>query len=162
MFPPVPHPSRDDTMYSVTVELPPHLEAELSRYVEADEMTSKTLLIHEALYVARATMWSQDALLNEVREKIDRGLQDLDSGRTVEVTPAYWERFRQQAERSLQAIRALQAQGHMGNLLLPVELYDFIAARIAAGAGETPTDIICAALPLLRQERHRSGAGTHT
>jgi hypothetical protein len=50
----------------------------------------------------------------------------------------------------------------MGNLLLPVELYDFIGARIAAGEGETPSDIICAALPLLRHEQNMGGPARTT
>jgi len=57
--------------------------------------------------------------------------------------------------RRLEQIHALQSQGALGNLLLPKELYAFILERIASGACQTPTDVVCAAMPHLRRERAR-------
>jgi hypothetical protein len=39
-----------------------------------------------------------------------------------------------------------QVQGALGNLL-PKELSNFILERIASGACQTPTDVVCAAMP---------------
>lgn len=152
IFPPLPREDDDRSIYSVNVDLPPELDDEIKRYVDADEMTSPTLIIHEALYYARAEIWSHEALQNELREKIEHGLRDIEAGNTIDVTPEFWNQLRERSTRSIKTIRELQAQGQVGNLLLPEELYEFVVERIASGAYETPSALVHAAIPLLRRK----------
>jgi hypothetical protein len=51
MLPPVMLDQDSDPTWSVQVELPPGIDAEIRGYVEEDELTAWTVLIHEALYL---------------------------------------------------------------------------------------------------------------
>ena len=141
--------------WSVNIDLPPAIDAEIHRYVEEDDPTSWTVVIHGALYVYRWQFRTQEELDAELREAIEAGIRSADDEGTIEVTPQFWEDFIQRGERRMAQMHALQAQGLLGNLLLPKELYDFILERIASGACRTPTEVICAAMPHLRRERAR-------
>ena len=141
--------------WSVNVDLPPAIDAEIRRYMEEDDPTSWTVVIHGALYVYRWQFWTKEELDAELREAIEAGIRSADEEGTIEVTPQFWEDLVQRGERRIEQIHALHAQGELGNLLLPKELYDFILERIASGACQTPTDVVCAAMPHLRRERAR-------
>jgi Arc/MetJ-type ribon-helix-helix transcriptional regulator len=146
---------RRRSTWSVNVDLPPEIEAEIRRYVEEDDPTSWTIVIHGALYIYRWQFRTKEELDAELREAIEAGIRSADEEGTIEVTPQFWEDLMQRGERNVDRIRALQAHGALGNLLLPKELYDFILERIASGACRTPTDVVCAAMPHLRSERAR-------
>ena len=141
--------------WSVNLDLPPEIDAEIHRYVEEDDPTSWTVVIHGALYVYRWQFHTKEELDAELREAIEAGIRSADEEGTIEVTSQFWEDLRQRGERRIAQIHALQAQGALGNLLLPKELYDFILERIASGAYRTPTDVVCAAMPHFRRERAR-------
>lgn len=141
--------------WSVKVDLPPEVDAEIRRYVEEDEPTSWTVMIHGALYIYRWQFWTKEELDAELREALEESIRSADEEGTIEVTPQFWEDLRKRGERHLKRMHALQAQGELGNLLLPKELYTFIVERIESGACRTPTDVVCAAMPHLRRERAR-------
>jgi len=156
IFPPVQiDEDRRRPTWSVNVTLPPAIEAEIQRYVDEDELTSWTVMIHDALYVYRWQFRTKEELDAELRETIEAGIRSADDEGTIEVTPQFWEDLKRRGERNVERIHALQAQGELGNLLLPQELYAFILERIASGVCRTPTDVVCAAMPHLRRERAR-------
>ena len=158
IFPPVLLKADAEThrpICSVQVSLPAETDAEIRRYVKADEMTSWTVIIHEALYVYRRAFWTQEQLRAELVSEIEKGIRSTKEGKGTLVTPAFWKEFESRAEKRSKEINELTEQGKIGNLLLPKELYDFVKERISSGDSETPTDVICAALPFLRAERAR-------
>lgn len=84
---------------------------------------------------------------------IAEGYRSTEEDGTSKVTPAFWKEFAQRAARNVERLNQLRAEGKVGNLLLPKELYEFVQERIASGACQTPTDVVCAAVPYLRRER---------
>ena|SRR5450755_3411496 len=139
--------------WSVNVELPPDVEAELARYQAADECAVWTVMIHEALYVYRGQFWTKEALDAEIRQAIEEGIRSAETEGTIEATEEFWEKLRESAERSVKQIHELQAKGELGNLLLPKELHAFILERMESRECRTPTDVVCKATPHLRAER---------
>jgi hypothetical protein len=144
--------------WSVNVELPPDVEAELADYEKEDEFAVWTVIIHEALYVYRWEVWTKEALDAEFREAIEEGIRSAETEGTIEVTPEFWEEFRKRGESNVKWTHELQAKGELGNLLLPKELYAFILERIESGECRTPTDVVCGAMPHLRRERKKKNA----
>jgi hypothetical protein len=156
ILPPVTVDDRRHPWWSVNMDLPPEIDQEIRRYVEEDELTSWTLMIHGALYIYRTLFWTREQLRAELESMIEEGCRSAEQDGGREATPAFWEEFRQKAERDAERLDQLQAEGKVGNLLLPKELYEFVKERIAAGACNTPTEIVCAAVPYLRREREKS------
>jgi hypothetical protein len=156
ILPPVTLDDRRHPWWSVNVDLPLEIDQEIRRYVEEDELTSWTLMIHGALYIYRTLFWTQEQLRAELESMIEEGCRSAEKDGGREVTPAFWEAFRQKAERDAERLDQLQAEGKVGNLLLPKELYEFVQERIAAGVCNTPTEVVCAAVPYLRRERAKS------
>ena len=155
IFPPMHFDEDRRPTWSVKVDLPSEIEAEIHRYVEEDDPTSWTVVIHGALYIYRWQFRTKAELDAELHEAIEAGIRSADEEGTIEVTPQFWDDLVQRGERRIEQMHALQAQGALGNLLLPKELYAFILERIASGACQTPTDVVCAAMPHLRRERAR-------
>jgi Arc/MetJ-type ribon-helix-helix transcriptional regulator len=155
ILPPV---TLDDRLpwWSVHVDLPQEIDQEIRRYVEEDELTSWTLMIHGALYIYRTLFWTREQLRAELESMIEEGCRSAEQDGGREVTPAFWEEFRHKAERDAERLDQLQAAGKVGNLLLPRELYEFVKERIAAGDCNTPTEVVCAAVPYLRREHEES------
>lgn len=143
-------------IWSVQVELPAEIDAEIRRYVAEDELTSWTVMIHEALYVYRREFWTPEQLRAELVSTIEEGIRSSREGKSVLATPAFWKEFEARGDRRHKEIEELSKDGKIGNLLLPKELYAFMNERIASGDCKTPTEVICAALPYLRAERTRS------
>ena len=151
IFPPVVVAGDDGRhWYSVDVALPPEVDAAIRVYVEQDECMTWTTAIHGALYGYRATIWSPGALEAEYADLIQARLADVQAGRTIEVTPEFWADIERRGRENLVRMRALRAEGRLGNLLLPQELWEFIGSEIASGQFNTPTDVVCAAMPYLR------------
>jgi Arc/MetJ-type ribon-helix-helix transcriptional regulator len=146
-------------VWSVNVELPPKINAEIQRYVEEDKWTAWTVMIHGTLYLYRAHLWPRERLEAEFRDIIEERLKSVDRGEFTEVTPQFWKDFRRDVKRDGKRIRELQAEGKIGNLMLPQELYDFVKERMASGECKTPTDVIVAAMPHLRRSREKENAG---
>jgi hypothetical protein len=154
IFPPVYlDEERRRPTWSVNVELPSDVEAELAEYEKEDEFAVWTVIIHEALYVYRWQFWTKEELNEEFREAIEEGIRSAETEGTIAVTPEFWEEFSKRGERNVKRTHALQAKGELGNLLLPEELYAFILERIESGECRTPTDVVCRAMPHLRRER---------
>lgn len=153
IFPPVTLDRESSPVYSVNVALPPDIDTEIRRYVEEDQWTSWTVMIHTALYSYRAHVWTREQLDAEFHEMIEEGIRSADKGESVEATPQFWKRLEQTAERHVKAIRKLEAEGKVGNLSLPKELYGFVKERISAKVFSTPTEVVCAAMPYLREYR---------
>lgn len=65
ILPPVTVDDRDRLWWSVNVNLPPEIDQEIRRYVEEDEFTSWTLMIHSALYRYRTLFWTREQLRAE-------------------------------------------------------------------------------------------------
>jgi len=150
VYPPIAADAEDGRFwYSVDVVLPPDADATLRSHVEQDASSSWTIAIHGALYRYRATLWSPEALRAELMHRIQEGLDDVEAGRTVEATPEFWENLHHRARENLARMATLRAQGRLGNLLLPRELWQFIHDEIAAGRSKTPSEIVCAAMPYL-------------
>jgi Arc/MetJ-type ribon-helix-helix transcriptional regulator len=142
--------------WSVNVHLPSEIDQEIRRYVEEDELTSWTLRIHGALYMYRTLFWTREQLRVELESMIEEGIRSAEQDGGREATPAFWEELRRKVERDAEQLDQLQAEGKVGNLLLPEELYEFVQERIAAGGCNTPTEVVCAAVPYLRREREES------
>ena len=53
--------------WSVNVDLPPDIDAEIHRYVEEDDPTSWTVVIHGALYIYRWQFRTKEELDAELR-----------------------------------------------------------------------------------------------
>src|SRR6266446_5416442 len=155
IFPPMHFDEDRRPTWSVKVDLPSEIEAEIHRYIKKDDPTSWTVVSHGALSIYRWQFRTKEELDAELCEAIEAGMRSADEGGTIEVTPQFWDDLIQRSERRLEQMHALQSQGALGNLLLPKELYAFILERIASGACHTPTDVVCAALPHLRRERAR-------
>ena len=47
-------------IWSINVELPPDVEAEIVEYEKADEFAVWTVIIHEALYIYRWQFWTKN------------------------------------------------------------------------------------------------------
>jgi Arc/MetJ-type ribon-helix-helix transcriptional regulator len=75
VFPAVMLDERGDPTWSVQVELPPDIDAEIRRYVDQDELASWTVVIHEALCTYRTVFWTQEQLDAELREAIEEGIR---------------------------------------------------------------------------------------
>ena len=140
-----------ESWYSVTVALPPEVDAELRSYAEADG-DAWTVQIHGALYQYRNSFMTKEEHTGEIKGLLEDA---LDSGPGVEVTPDYWKSFRKKALERHQKIQALEAEGKIGNLLLPVELYEFVKAKTASREFYSPTELVLAAMPYLRTWRSR-------
>lgn len=153
IFPPVVLDEESHLVFSVNVILPINVDAEIRRYVEEDQWTSWTVMIHTALYAFRAHVWTKEQLDAEFREMIEEGIRSADKGESVEATPQFWENLEQTAEQHVKMIRKLEAEGKIGNLSLPEELYEFVKERISAKVCGTPTEVVCAAMPYLREYR---------
>jgi hypothetical protein len=154
IFPPVYlDEERERPTWSVNVELPPDVEAELAEYEKEDECAVWTVIIHEALYVYRWQFWTKEELDAEFREAIEESTRSAEAEGRIEVTPEFWKEFRKRGERNVKWTHELQVKGELGNLLLPKELYAFILERIESGECRTPTDVVCGAMPHLRRER---------
>jgi Arc/MetJ-type ribon-helix-helix transcriptional regulator len=156
IFPPVMVDDRHHPWWSVQVDLPPEIDQEIRRYVAEEECTSWTLVIHDALYLYRTVFWTREQLRAEFDGMIEEGYRSAERDEGIEVTPAFWEALKRRAARNVERLNQLQAEGKVGNLLLPKELYEFVKERIASGACATPTEVVCAAMPYLRQEREES------
>jgi hypothetical protein len=137
---------------SVQIDLPAEIDAEICRYTEEDQPTSKTVTIHSALYAYRRQCWTREQLRQEAIEAIERGLRSSEEGKGTLVTPQFWKKLWASCDKQQEEIKALRQAGKIGNLLLPEELYAFVSERINSGDCQTPTDVICAAMPYFRKE----------
>lgn len=142
-------------MWSVQIDLPETIRLELQGYADAEGHGAITLIIHAALYLYRCRFVSDDQRLAGLRAEIEEGMQSGDAG---EMTPAAWSEIKRRGQQRFKEVKAAQAAGRIGNLLLPPLLHQFIAERVAASDAASPTDVICAALPDLRHDiaRHSS------
>ena len=156
ILPPVTVDDRHHPWWSVNVYLPPEIDQEIRRYVAEGEFTSWTLVIHDALYLYRTLFWTREQLRTEFEGMIEERSRSTELDEGSEVTPAFWEEFKHRAARNVERLNQLQTEGKVGNLLLPRELYEFVKERIASGDCTTPTDVVCAAVTHLRQEREES------
>ena len=111
--------------------------------------------IHGALYVYWRLFHTREQLRAELREAIKKGIRSGETEGYIEITPEFWRNFKKRSRRNLEEIRKLSDKGKVGNLLLPKELYEFISERLASGECKTPTDVVCAAVLHLRQERRK-------
>jgi Arc/MetJ-type ribon-helix-helix transcriptional regulator len=161
VFPPVRLDKDRRPTWSVNVDLPPEVDAEIRRYVEKDELTSWTVMIHGALYIYRWQFWTKEELGAELREAIEESIRSADEEGTIEITPQFWKDMKRRCRKNAERITELQGKGKMGNLLLPKELYEFVQERIGAGDCKTPTDVVCAAVPYLRRQRKKEQRGGH-
>jgi hypothetical protein len=135
--------------YSVHIELPDEVEATITHYLEQDEFACWTVALHGALYGYRSTVWSPEALRDELVAMTREAMDDVDAGRGSEVTPTFWEELARKCELQSQQVDELQRTGQLGNLLLPKELYAFMRDEIAAGKFNNPSEMICAVMPFL-------------
>ena len=139
--------------WSVNVDLPTAIENEISAYTKQDEYSVWTVILHEALYVYRRQFWTEEQLKAEFEQEIEERIANSETEGGIEVTPAFWKSLMKRSKRRVKDIKKLQAEGELGNLLLPKELYAFILERIEAGTAITPTDVACSAMPFLRRAR---------
>lgn len=151
--------AEENTWYSAEVELPAEAEATIAAYVAEHGPTSRTVAIHGALYGYRASIWTREAVVAELKAMLREGLDDVEAGRVTEDSDAFWDDVKRRGERSVRRVRELQASGALGSLLLPKELFDFIGHQIAAGRQSTPTDVVLASLPYLRATSERKTVG---
>ena len=143
--------------YSVTVALPPDVDKELRDYAQIDG-DAWTVQAHAALYQYRASFMTKEESTTELDKIL---LDSLGSGPAIEVTPAYWKSLKKEVLERHHRIQDLKAKDQIGNLLLPVELYEFVKAKIASQEFFSPTEVVLAAMPFLRawraqQIRHES------
>lgn len=135
--------------YSVTVALPPDVDKELRDYAQIDG-DGWTVQAHAALYQYRASFMTKEESTTEFEKIL---LDSLDSGPAIEVTPDYWKSLKEEVLERHQRIQDLTAKGQIGNLLLPVELYEFVKAKVASQEVSSPTEVVLAAMPFLRTWR---------
>ena len=87
IFPPVRLDGDRRPAWSVNVDLPPDIDAEIRRYVEEDELTSWTVMIQGALYIYRWQFWTKEQLKAELREAIEESIRSAEEEGTIEATP---------------------------------------------------------------------------
>jgi len=90
MFPPVTLADDRRPVWSVQVELPADIEAEVRRGVERSELSSWTVEIHGALYVYRRLFHTREELLAELREAVEAGARSGETHGYMEGTPEFW------------------------------------------------------------------------
>lgn len=161
MFPPVLISKDAEPIWSVRVNLPEETDAETRRYVEEDQLTSWTVMIHTALYSYRAHHWTCEELNAEICTLLQESIRNAAYSEVVDDSPAFWRELEHAAMRRLKATRQLEAEEKIGNLMLPKELYEFIEERMATGLFKTPTEVICAAMPYLRKYRETNKPHPH-
>jgi Arc/MetJ-type ribon-helix-helix transcriptional regulator len=105
--------------WSVNVHLPPEIDQEIRRYVEEDELTSWTLMIHGALYMYRTLFWTREQLRAELENMIEEGIRSAEQDGGREATPAFWAEFRRKAERDAERLDQLQVEERLATSSSP-------------------------------------------
>ena len=95
----------------MNVDLPTDIDAEVCRYVEEDELTSWTVMIHDALHIYRGQFWSKEQLNAELQEAIEESLRSVEEEGTIEVTPQFWRDMKKRCRKNMRRIKELQAKG---------------------------------------------------
>jgi len=132
---------------SVNVSLPAECEDFIQHRVAAAEGRGRvevwTTVIHDALWQMRNRGKTKAELRHELEEAL---LEGINSGPGIPVTPAFWKSMRARGRRQRKKIEAARAQGLVGNLLLPKELFTFIQEETASGRFASATDVVREAL----------------
>lgn len=150
IYEPVIIESEDDQLWhSVDITLPSEIDRELRNYAEADG-DSWTVQIHAALYQYRFSFMTREEQKAELEKTL---VTSLDSGPTIEATPAFWKDFKHRVLERHQKLQDLRASGQLGNLSLPVELYEFVKEKVTSQEYVSPTEIVLVAMPFLRTWR---------
>lgn len=141
---------------SVNVSLPVRCEALIERRLAAadarGQIESWTTIIHDALWEVRNRGKTKAERRRELEEAI---LEGINSGPGIPVTPAFWKNMRARLRRRHKKIEAARAEGLVGNLRLPKELFAFIQEETASGYFASATEVVREALrsePMLRVE----------
>ena len=148
----IPNDRHSRQCFSVNVNLPKELSEEYERYAKETTPELPFIDVHGALYLYRASEWTQDQLRQELEEKL---LEGLNSGPGTVLDENFRENFKREAAVRQAKRRELEEAGQIGNLSLPEELYNFVVTKIQDGTHKTPTEVVMAALPYLRAENEK-------
>ena len=127
---------RAGNYYSVMISLPPEVDAELKSYAQNDG-DSWIIQVHGALYQYRLPFMTRETYIQEFKEMIEEG---RNSGEGKTVTVELFNEIRSKAKERLDKIQALEKEGLVGNLPLPVELYEFVKEKIDSKKFSSPTE----------------------
>ena len=137
----------DETIYSVDVDLPAELEAELRSYAERDgnswtgQAERALILYHEEFLrepdeKAKNITWAIQRLNDLVPRKPPKKL-------SVRQKESY-------LARKNAAITELRTEVFAGNLVLERDLFEFVRRSVEDGSFSSASEMVIAALPLLR------------
>lgn len=145
-----------DLPLALSISLPLEYEEILRERIATAEARGeigvRTTIIHGALWEMRNRGKTRAEIRQELNDAIQEGVDSLNRGEGIRVTPAFWRRMRARVERDVARIKEAQAKGLLGNVLLPKELYEFVTDAIASGRFTSPTEVVCQALRLSQRK----------
>jgi hypothetical protein len=147
IFVPILPCSLDEAIYSVDVDLPAELEAELRSYAQRDgnswtAQAERALILYHEKFLrepdekAKSIAWAIQQLKELVPPRPPKKL----SARQKESYLA----------RKNAAIAGLRTEGFAGNLVLERDLFEFVRRAVEDGTFSSASEMVIAALPLLR------------
>ncbi len=143
IYPPTLPCSLDEMIYSVEAHLPVDLEDELRRYAE-EAGTSFDDQMRNVLECFRQKMLPTH---DRLREHVAWAKAMLGPERPKKKLSA------RQLQRVQKEISEMRAEGELGNLILPQELYEFVTDSVESGAFSSPTEILTFAIDFFRDDR---------
>jgi hypothetical protein len=148
IYPPTKLSSIEHTVFSIDVILPSHFGDEIQRYADEDRIPWATEAVH-ALALYRHSFMTPD---DHARENLEDRIRALSENPLTLTSPEVDELRR----RGQEEISDRRHAGEIGELILPIELYNFVRSSIESGVASSIGDLFGNALPLLRAERGRS------
>ena len=148
VLPPVQFQTTKQMLFSIDVCLPAELNQELQRYADED-LSLWEKKAEEALVFYRESFMTGDNYAHESILWIVRHLLALPEPPTV-LSP---KKRRELYERARAEAAQLRADGRLGNLIVPEEVYEFVKSKMESGDFESATAVLVAAIPFLRAER---------
>jgi len=142
----------EEKVFSIQINPSIEDQEELDRYVLEDGLS----LTYQARYALTLYRESFMTPADHAKDNVGWYLRNLGS---QEFGPLSMDERNAISRRLNLEMSQLVANGALGNLVLPQELYEFVKGKVETGEFASPTEVLTAAMPFLRDHRGQSPRG---
>jgi hypothetical protein len=151
VFPPLRLTSLDGTLYSIELRVPSPVSEELERFAAEAEISLERAAGNALMFYRESFMTRED----HARENVEWYILNFGPPKPParRLSHKQHQRLDLRLEREVSEARA---NGKLGNLFVPANIYMFVRRKIEGGTFASPTEVLEAALPCLLAHRGES------
>jgi hypothetical protein len=148
VFPPLRLSCLELTLYSIELRVPSPVSEELDRFAAEAEIPWERAAENALMFYRESFMTRYD----HARENIDWAV--LNFGPPKRQRRLSRREYLVRERRLNRELSEARANGKLGNLIVPANIYAFVCRKIEGGTFASPTEVLEAAMPSLFAHRH--------